>query len=90
MAVIEGAKREAMSIPEVIRVLAQEKGWSIAELARRCSIPHDSMVNMAHGRSKHPRLDTLQKLAHGTGKSLADIAAMMEADAADNRAARTG
>jgi hypothetical protein len=68
---------EVMSVPEVVRELAREKGWSLPELARRCDIPVDSVRNLVYGKSVNPTLDTVVKLARGTGKSPMDIMEML-------------
>lgn len=66
-----------MTVSELVRELARERGWNLAELAKACDIPVDSVRSLAYGKSTNPTLDTLRRLATGTGRSPDQIMRML-------------
>lgn len=78
VAILEG-KGEGlpMGVPEMVRGLARDRGWPLTQLARECDIPIDSLRGMVYGKSANPTLDTLQRLAKGTGRPLTEIVGML-------------
>lgn len=66
-----------MTVSELVRELARERGWNLAELARACDLSVDSVRSLAYGKSANPTLETLRRLAAGTGKTPDQIMRML-------------
>lgn len=47
----------------MLREARKERGMSQAELARRAGVPQGVISYIECGRTKHPRIDTLQAIA---------------------------
>ncbi len=75
-----------MRVPDVLRTLAGERGWSLAELAKQCDISVDTVRSLASRPGASPSLRTVRKLARGTGKPLTDVIGMFDDADADDRA----
>lgn len=48
--------------PNQLRTLREAKGWTQAELARRCGDWHASLISQYEGGSRSPGIDNLVKL----------------------------
>lgn len=57
----------------MLRSLRKKAGISQAELARRAQIPQGVLSYIENGRTKHPRIDTMQALARALGCSLEEL-----------------
>lgn len=57
----------------MLRTLRTKAGISQAELARRAKIPQGVLSYIENGRTKHPRIDTMQALAKALGCSLEEL-----------------
>ena len=55
---------------EFIKKTADEKGWSLREVARRSGVPHATVQKMCGKHAGTARISTLEKIATGTGVSL--------------------
>lgn len=65
----------------LIQQIADEKGWSGREVARRCELPYATVQKiMWNEGTKTPRTETLEALAKGLGVPLTML---MDAAAAD-------
>lgn len=56
-----------------IKNLCKEKGWTVNELIRRSGVNQSTMSEIMSGRSKHPRIITLKKVAQGFGMTLSEF-----------------
>lgn len=54
-------------------MLCKEKGWNTNELIRRSGVNQSTVAEIMAGRSKHPRIITIRKLAYGFGMSLSEF-----------------
>lgn len=57
-------------ISKILRILMAEKGWNQRELAKRSGVKQTSISAIICERSKSPKIDTLQKIAHAFGEDL--------------------
>lgn len=56
-----------------IRYLCEKKGITIMRLAELSHVSQSTLNELMQGRSKHPRLITLQKIANGLGMTLSEF-----------------
>lgn len=56
-----------------VRLLCKEKGWTTNELIRRSNVNQSTVSEIMSGRSKYPRIITIEKLAHGFGMTLSEF-----------------
>lgn len=56
-----------------IKSLLKEKGWTANELIRRSGVNQSTIAEIMAGRSKFPRISTIQKIAHGFGMTLSEF-----------------
>jgi transcriptional regulator with XRE-family HTH domain len=56
-----------------IKRLRQEKGWSIRELGRRAGLSDVCILQIERGKHRHPRIDTLSKLAKALDVAVGDL-----------------
>src|SRR5262245_14127742 len=56
-----------------IVALRKDKGWSQAELARQARISQPSLHAIEHQVTKHPKADTLIRIAQALGVPLREI-----------------
>lgn len=56
-----------------IESLLLEKNWSVSELARRSGVNQTTLSEIVNGRSKHPRIITLKKIALAFNLTLSDF-----------------
>lgn len=68
-----------------IAAMLQARGWTPADLVRRAGINQSAYHDIAAGRVRSPRLETLAKIARGLDVSLADLF-LDPAEAAKRRA----
>lgn len=54
------------SLPQKLRVLRAQKGWTLTEAARRVGVGRDTLSDLERGR-QHPVMPTLSKIARGYG-----------------------
>lgn len=59
----------------IIRInnLCKEKKMTLLELAERSGVRQSTINEIMQGRSKHPRVNTLNKIAQGFGMSLSEF-----------------
>lgn len=60
-----------MDFRDRTKALIGKRGLNAFSLAREIGVGRTVISEMLEGRSKHPRLDTLQKMAQGLGTSVA-------------------
>jgi len=58
---------------ELIRRLIEEKGWSVNEAARRMDISPAALRHILIKNHRHPRIDTVAKIAHTLGVRTIDL-----------------
>ncbi|WP_047980662.1 helix-turn-helix domain-containing protein [Ornithinibacillus contaminans] len=63
----------AEAIIKRIEQLAKRKGISILKLSELSNVSQSTLNEIMNGRSKHPRIVTLRKIANGLGMSLAEF-----------------
>ena len=51
------------SFKEILRIKREEKGLSMEGLSKKAGLEKGAVKNIEYGRSIHPRIDTVQKLA---------------------------
>ncbi|WP_223643449.1 helix-turn-helix domain-containing protein [Planococcus sp. 4-30] len=56
-----------------IQQLLKERGWTPNELIKRSGINQSTISEIMAGRSKFPRISTIQKIAHGFGMTLSEF-----------------
>lgn len=56
-----------------VRLLCKDKGWTTNELIRRSNVNQSTVSEIMSGRSKYPRIITLEKLARGFGMTLSEF-----------------
>lgn len=56
-----------MSVASRIQEVLKEKGWSVAELARRSGMKQPTVHRIVHGDSKDPKRDSVARLAKTLG-----------------------
>ncbi len=56
-----------------VKSLCKEKGWTTNELIRRSGVNQSTISEIMSGRSKHPRIITLKKIAQGFDMSLSEF-----------------
>lgn len=56
-----------------VRLLCKEKGWTTNELIRRSNVNQSTVSEIMSGRSKYPRIITIEKLSHGFGMTLSEF-----------------
>lgn len=61
------------AVTERVKSLCKEKGWTINELVKRSGVNQSTISEIMSGRSKHPRIITVEKIAHGFGMSLSEF-----------------
>jgi len=66
-----------MNVHEAVRkrieTLLLEKGWGLSELSRRSGVNQSTLSEIMSGRSKHPRVITLKKIAFAFDLTLSDF-----------------
>lgn len=74
----------AMLVARNIEAAIARKGLNPAEVARRAGLNPTGVYDILSGKSKHPRLDTIRKIAvHGIGIPIAALFAEPSEDAID-------
>lgn len=61
------------AVTKRIKNLCKEKGWTVNELIRRSGVNQSTMSEIMSGRSKHPRIITLKKVAQGFEMTLSEF-----------------
>lgn len=61
------------AIKERILTLCSQRGWTINELVRRSGVNQSTLSEIMSGRSKYPRINTLEKISNGFEISLSDF-----------------
>ena len=56
-----------------VKQLCKEKGWTTNELIRRSEVNQSTIAEFMAGRSKYPRINTVEKLSRGFGLSLSEF-----------------
>ena len=56
-----------------VQQLLKEKGWTTNELIRRSNVNQSTVSEIMSGRSKYPRIITIEKLANGFGMTLSEF-----------------
>lgn len=56
-----------------IQRLLRERGWTANELIKRSGVNQSTIAEIMAGRSKYPRISTIQKIAHGFGMTLSEF-----------------
>ena len=69
----------------MLRTLRARAGISQAELARRAKIPQGVLSYIENGKTKHPRIDTMQALAKALECTLEEL---MQEEGQEDEASR--
>ncbi len=56
-----------------IRSGLEERGWSVRELERKAGLKERAVLSILQGKSKHPRIDTLVKIANALDTSVSSL-----------------
>lgn len=56
-----------------IQQLLKDRGWTANELIKRSGINQSTIAEIMAGRSKYPRISTIQKISHGFGMTLSEF-----------------
>lgn len=56
-----------------VKQLCEEKGWTTNELVRRSKVNQSTIAEIMSGRSKYPRIITIEKISKGFGISLSEF-----------------
>ena len=57
----------------LIKELRMKRGWSQNELSRRSGVRQGVLSYIESGRTKHPRIDTLEALAGALGVPVSEL-----------------
>lgn len=74
-----------MLVARNIEAAMTRKGTNAAEVARRAGINPTGVYDILNGKSLHPRLDTINKIAKGIGVPLAVLFAEPSEDELDQQ-----
>ncbi len=56
-----------------MKQLANERGITVNEVIKRAGINQSTISEIMSGRSKHPRVSTIQKFCYGCGITIGDF-----------------
>ena len=56
-----------------IQQLLRTRGWTANELIKRSNVNQSTISEIMAGRSKHPRISTIKKIAFGFGMTLSEF-----------------
>lgn len=62
-----------IAVKRRIEELLSEKNWSVNELSRQSNVNQSTISEIVSGRSKHPRIITLKKIAFAFNMSLSEF-----------------
>ncbi len=57
----------------IIRVIRQEKGFTLVELARKAKLSHGYIADLEKGVKKNPSMNTLESISKALGITLDEL-----------------
>ena len=66
-------KEERSGLGARIKVIREERGLSLSDLARSCEVTKGYLSQLEHGKATNPSVEAVKKIAQGLGVSLSDL-----------------